>query len=269
MWCTSWRTPAASTTSSEPPGKADPLYEADFAEVYDLLYGSRKDYAAEAATIRELVVRRRPAARSLLDVGCGTAEHLRYWSDWFAVSGVEASAAMVEVARRKVPDVHIEQGDMRELALGRSFDVVCSMYGVVGYLDSLDELRGSVSRMATHAGRDGLVLFEPWIFREDWTGRVHVDDLTVRDGRRLARMGNWVTDGTAVSVELHYLYDDAEEVRHFVDRQRLSLFSKDEYFAAASDALDGVEFLADSPSGRGMFVGTPRHPAAAGESGDG
>lgn len=231
------------------------MYGPEFAAVYDLLYGSKKDYATEAAAIRDLVLARVPNARSLLDVGCGTAEHLRHWSTRFAVSGVEASAGMVTVARRKLPDVRITHADMRTFELGETFDVVCSMYGAVGYLGGLDELHAAVTRMARHAG--GLVLFEPWIFREDWTGGIDVDDLTVVGDQRLARMGNWVTDGASVSIELHYLHGDGDAVRHFTDRQQLSLFTRDEYFSVAKEVLADVEFLADSPSGRGMFVGVP------------
>jgi dTDP-4-amino-2,4-dideoxy-beta-L-xylose N-methyltransferase len=228
------------------------MYGAEFAEVYDLLYGSRKDYAAEAGTVSSLIVDRLPDARSLLDVGCGTAEHLKHWSKRFDTAGVEGSAGMVEVARRKLPEVHIEHADMRTFDLGRTFDVVCSMYGCVGYLD---ELHTALARMAAHVRPGGLLLFEPWITRENWTGHLDVDDLTVRDGRRLARMGNWVTAGDTVSIDLHYLYGDAGEVRHFVDRQRLTLFGYDDYLGAAKEVLGEVEFLPESPSGRGMFIG--------------
>lgn len=233
------------------------MYGPEFAAVYDLLYGSKKDYAAEAASIRDLALARVPAARTLLDVGCGTAEHLRHWSERFAVSGVEASAGMVAVARRKLPDVRIEHADMRTFSMPDTFDVVCSMYGAVGYLGSLDELHAAVTRMADHTAAGGLVLFEPWIFRENWTGGIDVDDLTVCGDQRLARMGNWVTDGPSVSIELHYLHGAGDAVRHFVDRQRLSLFTMDEYLSVTKDVLVDVEFLPESPSGRGMFVGVP------------
>src|SRR6266508_168944 len=102
------------------------MYGAEFAEVYDLLYGSRKDYAAEAAAMTNLIIDRLPGARSLLDVGCGTGEHLKHLSKRFDTAGVEASAGMVEVARSKLPHVPLEHADMRTFELGRTFDVVCS-----------------------------------------------------------------------------------------------------------------------------------------------
>jgi SAM-dependent methyltransferase len=231
------------------------MYGAEFAEVYDLLYGSKKDYAREAAAVSELIKSRLPGALTLLDVGCGTGEHLKHWAADFDVAGVEASLGMIQVAWRKLPWAPIWRADMRAFELARTFDVVCSMYGCVGYLNNLVELEAAMERMAAHVRPGGLVIVEPWIFRENWTGHFDVDDLTVRDGRRLARMGNWVTQGDRVSIELHYLYGGPDGVRHFVDQQRLSLFTHDDYFTAAKNAFAEVEFLPESPSGRGMFVG--------------
>ena len=45
------------------------------AEFYDLFY-DEKDYAGEAARVRELVAARYAGARTLLDVACGTGRHL-------------------------------------------------------------------------------------------------------------------------------------------------------------------------------------------------
>jgi SAM-dependent methyltransferase len=210
------------------------MYGTEFAEVYDLLYGSKKDYAAEAAMVGELIKTRLPGARTLLDVGCGTGEHLKHWAADFDVAGVEASLGMIQVAWRKLPWAPIWRADMR------AFHLV--------------ELAAAMERMAAHTRPGGLVVFEPWIFREDWAGHIDIDDLTVRNGQRLARMGNWITEGDRVSIELHYLYGNPDRVQHFVDQQRLSLFTQDEYFSAAKNVFAEVEFLPESPSGRGMFI---------------
>jgi ubiquinone/menaquinone biosynthesis C-methylase UbiE len=45
------------------------------AEYYDLIYQS-KDYRGEVEKLRNLFAKYVPEARSILDVGCGTAEHL-------------------------------------------------------------------------------------------------------------------------------------------------------------------------------------------------
>lgn len=234
------------------------MYNREFAQVYDLLYTNKKDYRAESAYVADLVRELLPSARTLLDVGCGTGEHLRDWSTQFEVTGVEYSAAMAAVARRKLPGVRIEPGDMRTLDLpGERFDVVCSMYGCVGYLRGVDELRTAVERMAAHCRPGGLFLLEPWISRENWNGGPEITDLTVGEGIRLARMGNWEVNGPRVAVDLHYLFGDATGVRPFQDRQELTLYTEQEYRDAVTASVPDVEFRPGGATGRGIFVGRP------------
>jgi SAM-dependent methyltransferase len=63
---------------------------------------------------------------SLLDVGCGSGAVLRAAADRGAdVTGIDAAAGMVEIARRRVPGARIEIGDLQFLPFDDgSFDVV-------------------------------------------------------------------------------------------------------------------------------------------------
>ncbi|WP_205809383.1 methyltransferase domain-containing protein [Micromonospora sp. HNM0581] len=87
-------------------------YTGPLSRVYDLVYTSRgKDFAAEAQEIADVIRARRPGAASLLDVDCGTGEHLVTWRHLFAeVEGVDISADMRAVARAKLPGVPIHDG---------------------------------------------------------------------------------------------------------------------------------------------------------------
>jgi ubiquinone/menaquinone biosynthesis C-methylase UbiE len=79
---------------------------------YDTIY-SFKDYAAEADSLRALLAQHRPGARRLLDVACGTGEHLRHLRAHFAVEGIDASPDMLAIARAKLPGMPLHLADMR------------------------------------------------------------------------------------------------------------------------------------------------------------
>src|SRR5262245_52836530 len=65
-----------------------------------------------------------PPGGTVLDVGCGSgdpiARHLI--ASRFAVTGVDAAPAMIELCQSRLPSATWLVGDMRELALGRRFD---------------------------------------------------------------------------------------------------------------------------------------------------
>ena len=120
------------------------------AHLYDLVYGF-KDYEQEARDLVTVVRERNAEASSLLDVACGTGEHLRLVRSAFAhVEGVDVEPDMLAVARAKLPDVVFTEADMRTFDLGRTFDAVMCLFSSIGYMADVEELRAAVARMAAH-----------------------------------------------------------------------------------------------------------------------
>ena len=80
-----------------------------------------------------------PKGGKVLDVGCGTGEHLQRALDHgLRASGLEPAPAMLEVARRNVPRAEIEQGVATALPYkDAQFDLVI-MVEVLRYLDRAD-----------------------------------------------------------------------------------------------------------------------------------
>jgi len=62
--------------------------------------------------------------RSVLDIGCGTAEPIaRFFIDaGYALTGIDAAPAMIEICKRRFPSSSWIVADMRTLALGEQFD---------------------------------------------------------------------------------------------------------------------------------------------------
>ena len=67
-----------------------------------------------------------PSAGSILDIGCGSAEPIaRYLIErGHQITGVDLSAALIEICRTRFPRLQWRVADMRHLALGRKFNGV-------------------------------------------------------------------------------------------------------------------------------------------------
>jgi SAM-dependent methyltransferase len=231
------------------------VYGSELAEVYDLIYRGQKDYAAEAGAIAELIRAHNPTATSVLDVACGTGEHLAHLRSYFGdVAGVELSAPMLAQARRKLPDVPLHHGDMRDFDLGRRFDAVCCMFSSIGYMASSAELNAATARMAAHVAPGGLLIVEQWLTPDVWRDG-YLSQESHRDGDRVVvRMAHSGTDGRRSLIRMHYLLGDPSGIRHFEDRHDLTLFTHEEYELALTLAGGRVTFSPGGPTGRGLYL---------------
>jgi ubiquinone/menaquinone biosynthesis C-methylase UbiE len=71
-------------------------------EYYDLVYG-KKDYQGETDRLRSIFRLFVPHGRTILDIACGTAEHLRLLPE-YQVAGIDLEPAFVRIASGKRPD---------------------------------------------------------------------------------------------------------------------------------------------------------------------
>src|SRR5215213_4604167 len=94
------------------------------AAIYDAIYVGF-DFATAADRLHTLIEQhKRTSGSTLLDVACGTGTYLTYLQERYDVEGVDLSEEMLEIARRKLPDVRFHQGDLVDFDLDRQFDVV-------------------------------------------------------------------------------------------------------------------------------------------------
>src|SRR4051812_30867118 len=125
-----------------------------FAAVYDAIY-KFKNYEEEVAKVAEIVRARNPAAKSLLDVGCGTGEHILHLKKDFDCAGIDLSPQLLAACREKNPDVEVFEGDMKDFDLGRKFDAIVCLFGAVGYMLTNVDLDKAIANMAKHLEPDG------------------------------------------------------------------------------------------------------------------
>ena len=225
------------------------------ARYYDKIYGF-KDYQAEAQAIAGLVrANLRSGGSRLLDVACGTCQHLEHLKEHFQVEGLDLDDELLALARQRCPGVPFHQGDMTDFDLGRRFDVVTCLFSSIGYVRTVENLVRAVDCMARHAVPGGLVLVEPWFTPEAWRpGTVHglfVDEPDLK----IARVNTSLARGRLSYFDFHYLIGTPEGTEHAVEHHELGLFEQEEMVAAFQAAGLTVSYDEEGLTGRGLYLG--------------
>ena len=140
-----------------------------YADAYDLLY-REKDYTAESGLIKRLLESYGDGSvRSILDLGCGTGNHIFPLArEGYELAGVDRSLEMLGHARKKSAAFQSNgratfcQGDIRNVDLQRRFDAAIMMFAVLGYqLDNADVL-AALETARRHLRSGGLFIFNVW-----------------------------------------------------------------------------------------------------------
>ncbi|MGV2919368.1 class I SAM-dependent methyltransferase [Streptomyces alfalfae] len=142
----------------------DSTYVGELALLYDA-WKAGDNYEAWADLLLGVIHTHRPAARNLLDVGCGTGNSSFIFLDrGFKVTGCDISPQMLEVARSKNKGsraISFHEEDMRDLPsnLG-TYDVIHWMDDVANHLPGPKALRAAVRSSADLLSPDGILLFD-------------------------------------------------------------------------------------------------------------
>ena len=180
--------------------------------------------------------RRLPSAdAAVLELGCGTGRvTLPLAATCGHVDGVDHADAMLAICRRKLAAraeledrLTLQTGDITDLDLGRTFDLVIAPYRVMQNLDSDAEVAGFYRTIRRHLSADGRAIvnaFHPLSDRDElratWVSR----------GETPTRKG--ILDGDRVVV-----YD--RRVR--MDRERLVLYPEVVYRRYRGDSDELVD----------------------------
>lgn len=232
----------------------------ELAPLYDLIY-QRKDYAAEADVVRDLVRKHRSSGgRDMLEVACGTGGHAQHLARHFRLLATDSNTGVLRIARRKVKGVQFRRADMVTLDLKRSFDAVVCLFSAIGYVRTKARLRRAMRSLSRHLKPGGVLLIDPWFTKATFKrGAPHLD---VYSGPRLkvARLSLSEVRGDISRLDFHYAVAAwGKPVRHYVDRHELGLFSHDLMLAEMRAAgLRAKHLKRGLRKGRGLYIGVKR-----------
>lgn len=232
-----------------------------YSAYYDLLYAD-KDYQAEARYVAETLRRADPGVRTVLELGSGTGRHGRLLARMgFGVHGVERSAEMVQAgcAAEAAPgpgSFSCEVGDLRRLELGKTFDAVISLFHVISYQTTNDDLRAAFRSAAAHVKPGGYFLFDVWhgpaVLLQQPSARIK----NAADARRcIRRTAQPELDTNTGTVKVVYDIDcedleTGERVRFEEEHLMRYLFPTEINFLARGAGFDAVaaeEFITRRP----------------------
>ena len=143
------------------------VFDDAYASYYDLLYRD-KNYAAEAASVANSFKQHGIESGALLDLGCGTGKHAFELARLgYHVLGIERSDAMLrQASKRPVRNaggrLEFETGDVRSYRSTRVFDAVVSLFHVVSYQTTNEDLIATLETAAHHLRQGGLFIFDCW-----------------------------------------------------------------------------------------------------------
>ena len=218
----------------------------DLAWLWPLWGSPSGDYAAYCDFVTRLVKQyARRETRSLLNIGCGGGKNVFNLKQHFAVTGLDLSPAMLDLARDLNPECRFIQGDMRTYALGELFDAIL-IDDAVSYMTTAADLRAVFERAYAHLAPGGVMITGPddtkETFQQNRTRVSHADpdarpeniDVVFIENDYDPDPGDDTYEGT-----LMYLIREDGKLRIEHDLHLLGLFSLDLW----SKLLRDVGFL--------------------------
>ncbi len=101
---------------------------------------------------------------AILDLGCGTGEHLNQLHRYgIQCVGIDSSKEMLEVARqRSSPKIHFVQSDLTSFDYYNDFNIVISLFGSLDYLVEDEDVDRTFWNIWRALRDGGIAILEIW-----------------------------------------------------------------------------------------------------------
>jgi len=129
----------------------------EIAQFYDSVVA---DPTEKALWLKKLIQKHRPLSKSILELACGTGSILEVLASEYRVVGLDNSLGMLEVARKRLPNVEFIQANMADFSVDQSFDAILCIYDSINHLLKFSEWQSIFEKVAQHLLPGGLFIFD-------------------------------------------------------------------------------------------------------------
>ena len=229
------------------------------APYYDQMYG-QIDYEGNSQKLHAIIQQyKKSKGIRWLDVACGTGTHIMHLKEKYDAMGFDLSDEMLTVAREKCSDIDFVQGNMTELDLGLTFDVITCLFGSIGHLTQEEELERAIRAFSKHTDQGGVVIIEPMFTKE--TAREGSMGLICLDlpDIKIARVGRSRKEGDIVYLDFHFLITTRDRgTEHFVDPSPMAAYPRNTFLSLMEESGLSAQFIDPGLVKEGLFIGVKK-----------
>ena len=201
----------------------------ELAPYYDLF--NFNDYKKQTSFVtkiinKEFYSRKTKNNIKILDLACGTGEHIKILKRKFEIEGIDVNKGMVKKAKSKNPTNMIKEGNICNLNLKYNYyDVVVCFSSSIQYILSEKDLESFFKKVKKSLKNQGIFIFDMAYCKEKWIeGYVGIRTV-VRDGLQIAEIFKSRSKNNISYYDPIYLINNNGRFRFYIDNHKIYLFS--------------------------------------------
>lgn len=225
------------------------------AKYYDKIY-SFIDYKKEVDLLTSLIKKYKlNKGNSLLDIACGTGNHIPFFKKEYEILGIDKSREMIKIAKSKIKDVDFVVSDMLDLKLNKKFDIILCMASSISYLQNYTNLKKVISKLSDHLNSGGILILEPWQTKngDDLSGKPYLLTYDSKD-LKIARVGMMKKRGIISILETSYLIAERnKKIQYFNEIHRLATYEDKKFLNIMNNSR--LKSYIEKPGNNFYYVG--------------